>query len=173
MMSYTPCSVVPNDACRRRAFSATRCSWVPEKNAPAISAPTTTSATMAMASAIPRSFFRTCLIPVSLVYMSLSCSRQSARHDRERPGSAARVVAQRDPRGHAVDLVRLYLGPSPDGGRGAGAQRDLDLRHLGRVRGDRPVAVEVAERDAIGSDERADDRLHHPARRVVLLAKVP
>src|SRR5205823_5807774 len=66
MMSYTPSSATPNDAWARRTFSATRCSCVPENRAPAMSAPTTTSATIAMASAMPRSFFRTCFIPDSL-----------------------------------------------------------------------------------------------------------
>jgi len=65
-MSYTPSSATPNDAWTRRTFSATRCSWVPEKNAPAISAPTMTRATIAMASAIPRSFCTTCFIDDSL-----------------------------------------------------------------------------------------------------------
>src|SRR5438552_3225293 len=62
MMSKAPSSATPNDACIRRTFSATRCSWVPENRAPATSAPTTTSATIARASAIPRSFFSTCFI---------------------------------------------------------------------------------------------------------------
>src|SRR5947199_8154586 len=68
MMSYTPSSATPNDAWTRRTFSATRCSWVPEKNAPAMSAPTITSATIAMASAMPLSFSRNCYMLDYVIY---------------------------------------------------------------------------------------------------------
>ena len=50
-----PSVATPNDACSRRWFSPTRCSCVPAKKAPAIIAPTTTKAKIAIASAMPRS----------------------------------------------------------------------------------------------------------------------
>src|SRR5437867_2387073 len=169
MISYTPSSATPNEAWARRTFSATRCSWVPEKKAPATSAPTTTSATIAMASAMPRSFFKTCLIHDSLVYMKVSGVPSVARDHWERPWPAARVVAQRDEGDDAVHLVGAQSTRAPDRSRRLGAQHDLDLRHSRRVGRHRPIGVEVRERHPVRADEGADEGLDRAAGRGIAL----
>src|SRR5437867_12019625 len=169
MMSYTPSSATPNDAWTRRTFSATRCSWVPEKRAPAMRAPTITSATIAMASAMPRSFFRTCFIDCSLSFTRKPARPSPARAGRHRARSAPRVVPQRDAGHNAVHLVRLHAIGSADWRGRAGAQHDLDLRHLGGVGGDRPDAVVVGKRHPVGADQRSDHGLDSAALRRVAL----
>src|SRR6266571_3843715 len=176
MISLTPCSATPNDACTRRRFSATRCSWVPENNAPATSAPTTTRATIAIASAIPRSFFRICFMYHSLMFTSNALP--SAYREGRRAGSAARIVAQRDPGRDAIDLVRQRsLGAAGAHRLGRlGPQVDFDQRHLARVRRHHAGRVEVIQLHAGAAVQRADERLDRGGARArvhALVSQVP
>src|SRR6266704_3456483 len=159
MISYALFCSKTNDACTPRTSSAPPCSREPETNAPATSAPTTTRATIAIASAIPRSFFRICFMDHSLMFTSNALP--SAYREGRRAGSAARIVAQRDPGRDAIDLVRQRsLGAAGAHRLGRlGPQVDFDQRHLARVRRHHAGRVEVIQLHAGAAVQRADERL--------------
>src|SRR5256886_2756599 len=172
MMSKAPSSATPNDACIRRTFSATRCSWVPENRAPATSAPTTTSATIARASAIPRSFFSTCFIDRSLRF-TFPPGPSAAEPGRYRARTTARVVPQGYPRHDTVHLVVLNARTAADGRRRPRAQHDLDRGHLCRHVGHSPASVVIREREAVRPDEGTHHGLNRGACRGVALSEIP
>src|SRR6185503_15388744 len=168
MRSWAPASATPKDVITRRWFSPTRCSWVPAKNAPATSAPTTTRAKIATASAIPRSsckilrirpplsvlevgggWWRSNLHPPSLSFTTLHIA----------PLKAA-IISQRHTKRDAVDdgTQRRLTAPAHSV-LTAGAHGHIDTGDLRPHRGHGAGRVEVLKRQAV-REQRPDQRLH-------------